>query len=95
MKLLVKTVRDQGEAARELVLSSLTTSSLTVPIGRFTVSRVFPDRETGSRSQVVSIELPDDAPTSDVDRLVARLEGDTRYEYVHRPERRTFLASAG
>jgi hypothetical protein len=95
MKLMVKTVRDEGEAARQLVTASLFESSLILPPTQYTVSRVFPDRETGSRSQVVSIDLPNDVPSSDVESLVARLEGDPRFEYVHLPERRKFLASAG
>jgi len=94
MKLLVKTTRDQGEAAREWVASSLTLLLSADRMRDFSVSRVFPSRDTGSRSRIVSVELPDDTPATALDMLLGKLEEDPGVEYVHLPERKKFLAPA-
>ncbi len=91
MKLLVKTTHDQGEAARQMVASSLSLIPLAGPKMEYSVSRVFPTRDSGSRSRVVSIEMPDDTPRFALDMVRLRLEENPGVEYVHLPDRKRFL----
>jgi hypothetical protein len=49
------------------------------------VSKVFPNQTSGHRARLYTVELPDDLPVKDLNRIVERLSRQEALEYAELP----------
>ena len=92
MKVILKTRSDEVEPAERIVESSISQAAPEALREHLAVSRLFPGQLHGNRARMVSLTLPDNTSSTEVQALVDGLARDPRVEYVQIPERKKFLA---
>lgn len=83
MQIVVKAAKNQDRDAFDVISRSVAES-----LGhreQAVVSKVFPEQTSGHRARLYTVELPDDLPAQDLNRVVEQLSGQEAFEYAEIP----------
>ncbi|MFL6200271.1 MAG: hypothetical protein ACJ76J_13910 [Thermoanaerobaculia bacterium] len=84
MQIVVKAAKNQDKDPLDVITSSVA-ETLGSRDKQAVVSKVFPAQTTGHRARLYTVELPDDLPAKDLNRVVERLSRQEAFEYAELP----------
>lgn len=84
MQIVVKAAKKQEVDALDVIARSVA-ESLCHRYKRAVVSKAFPEQTSGHRARLYTVELPNDLPAQDLNRVVERLSGQEAFEYAEIP----------
>lgn len=84
MQIVVKAAKNQDKDPLAVITRSVA-ETLGHGDEQAVVSKVFPGQSSGHRARLYTVELPDDLPVQDLNRVVERLSGQEAFEYAEVP----------
>ena len=87
MQIVIKAAKDQDKDPLDVIIRSVA-ETLGHRDEQAVVSKVFPEQTSGHRARLYTVELPDDLPAQDLNRVVERLSGQEAFEYAEIPAAR-------
>lgn len=84
MQIVVKAAKNQDKDPLDVIARSVA-ETLGGWNRQAVISKVFPEQASGHRARLYTVELPDDLPANDVNRVVRRLADQEALEYAEVP----------
>jgi hypothetical protein len=84
MQIVVKAAKDQDQDPLDVITRSVA-ETLGHTDKQAVVSKVFPEQTLGNRARLYTVELPDNLPPQDLNRIVERLSSQDAFEYAEVP----------